>query len=46
MRLCQGCFEDDRMIGEWLCKDCLLDIWASQKSFIDENEVRDEWKVK
>ena len=45
-KLCLGCFLEDKMEGDHLCRDCLIDVWESQETFIDENEVKNEWKTK
>ena len=43
--LCLGCFLEDKIKDENLCKDCLLEVWQEQKTFVSENEVKREWKV-
>ena len=45
-RDCLACFEEERMIGEHLCKNCLVELWSNETTFIQANEVREEWKKK
>ena len=44
--LCLGCFLESKLKDDHLCGGCLLDVWKKQKTFIDENEIREEWKIK